>query len=508
MNIARLAERNVERFGEYAQLMFEGSTFTNVQLLDRASRLAAALADAGVKPGDRVGVMMPNMPEVPITYGAILRCGAVVMPMVFLLAPPEIAHILADSGATFVVTSPEFAPNVRLACRDVPNPPRLIVAGPDAAESDALFLDQMLRDATDPHPLFERDRDDLAVVMYTSGTTGRPKGVMLSHGNLTFNAESAARAVDLRDGDVSLQCLPQSHLFGLSSSVTASMFKITGALLRWFTAEGFFDAVTRLRAASSAVVPSMLTYMLSHPEFDACDWSGFRWVVVGAAPVPVELAEEFERRTGARVLEGYGLTETSPTVSVMRADEPRRLGSCGRPIPGIEVAILDDDDLPVAAAETGEVCVRGPNVMQGYYNQPDETALVMRNGWFHTGDMGFVDSDGYLHITERKKDLIIRGGFNVFPRDVEEVLYRHPAVQECAVVGAPDPRLGEEVVAYIVLRPGREAGEEEILRHCRESLARYKTPKRVKFVADLPKNPIGKILKRALRERAAEDFPA
>ncbi|HVL89244.1 MAG TPA: long-chain fatty acid--CoA ligase [Actinomycetota bacterium] len=506
MNVASLAERNVEKFGTYTQLWFEGREFTNVEMLEKAARFATALKDAGVKEGDRVGVMLPNLPEVGIAYGALLRMGAIVMPMVFLLAVPEIRHIIEDSEATIIITSPEFRPNVAAACEGIANPPRTIVVG-DTTPEGCLSYAQMVESPAEPHPVVERGADDLAVIMYTSGTTGHPKGVMLTHGNLLFNAENSAKAVDLRDGDVSVQGLPQAHLFGLASSITGSLFKVKGILLRWFTAEAFFEAVNTHRANSSGVVPTMLTYMLSHPQFDDVDWSSMRWVVCGAAPLPVEVAAEFEKRTGARVLEGYGLTETSPTVSVMRIEEPSRPGSCGKPVPNVEVAILDDDDRPVPAGETGEVCVKGPNVMKGYYKLPDATAEVMRGGWFHTGDMGHLDEDGYLYITERKKDLIIRGGFNIYPRDIEEIIYGNPKVQECAVVGVPDPSMGEEVVAYVVLRPGESLTEDEVMSLCRENLAKYKTPKYVRFIDSLPKNPVGKIMKKDLRDRAKGEIP-
>jgi long-chain acyl-CoA synthetase len=324
---------------------------------------------------------------------------------------------------------------------------------------------------------------------------------MLTHGNLLFNAENSASVTSTQDGDTSIGCLPLAHLFGLGSTLVAQMKKVKGILLPWFTAEGFFDAVNRLGAMHSACVPTMITFMLGHPGFDDVDWSHFKWVVIGAAPLPQEIAEEFERRTGARVLEGYGLTETSPTTSVMRLEDPRKPGSCGRPVPHVEVAILDDDDVPVPVGESGEVCIKGPNIMAGYYKMPEETSQVMRNGWFHSGDVGHLDEDGFLYITERKKDLIIRGGFNIYPRDVEEVLYEHPAVLEAAVVGVPDPKMGEEVKAYVVLRPGAVAGDEELLEHCRGLLARYKTPRWIEVIDALPKNPIGKVLKRELRER-------
>jgi len=501
MNIAVLGERNIEKFGEYNALVFEGRDYTNLEIFDLARRFSSALAGIGVKPGDRVGVMLPNIPEIGACYGGISRMGGVVMPMVFLLAVPEIRHIISDSGASAVITSPEFYPNLVEATKEVDNAPNVIVLG-DPTPDGALSFQKLVEAAPQDEGIVDRSENDIAVIFYTSGTTGRPKGVMLSHGNLMFNAENTSKVVPTRDDDVSVACLPLAHLFGMGSTMVGQLFRIKGVLMRWFSAEGFFQAVNDHGASSSAVVPTMLAYMLSHPDFDKVDWSSFEWLVVAAAPVPVELADEFEKRTGARVLEGYGLTETSPTVSVMRMQDPRRPGSCGRPVPGVEVSIFDDVDSPLPTGETGEVCVKGPNVMKGYYNLPDVTAEAMRNGWFHTGDMGHLDEDGFLYITERKKDLIIRGGFNIYPRDVEEVLYGHPSVLEAAVVGIPDPKMGEEVRAYVVLRPGENATAEELLAHAREHLAKYKTPKDVVFLDALPKNPIGKILKKDLREMA------
>ena len=503
MNIAVLGERNVETFGEYRTVWFEGREYTNVELLELAKRFSSALRDMGIAPGDRVGVMLPNMPEIGAAYGGISRMGGVVMPLVFMLAVPEIRHILNDSAASAVITSPEFYANISEAAKELPNPPTVIVLGdpvPDGARSFQALVDA----ATPDENIVDRAEDDIAVIFYTSGTTGRPKGVMLSHRNLLFNAENTSQVVPTRDGDVSIACLPLAHLFGMGSTMTGQLRKLTGVLLRWFSAEGFFDAVNNHGAKSSAVVPTMLAYMLGHPDFDKVDWSRFEWLVVAAAPVPVELADEFEKRTGARILEGYGLTETSPTVSVMRIEDPRRPGSCGRPVPNIEVSILGEDDKSLPAGETGEVCVKGPNVMLGYYNLPEVTADAMRGGWFHTGDMGHLDEDGFLYITERKKDLIIRGGFNIYPRDVEEVLYGHPAVLECAVVGVPDATMGEEVRAYVVLRAGERVTADELLAHARGHLAKYKTPKDLVFLDALPKNPIGKILKKDLREMAKQ----
>jgi len=502
MNLAMLGERNIERFGEYTSLVFEGREFTNVELQSRGARLATALAALGVAPGDRVAVMLPNSPEVGVCYGGILRTGAIAVPMVFLLAVPEIAHILGDCDAKVIFTSPEFYGNVKAAIKDLPNPPTVVVTGDAPGDPGVLPFDRLLADATDEHPIVDRDGEDLAVVSYTSGTTGRPKGVMLSHANLLFNAENTSTVAPTRDGDVSVTGLPLAHLFGIGSSLVIQLFKTKSVVLQWFTVEGFFDAVNRYQATSSAAVPAMVQLMLAHPGFDDVDWSHFEWIVVAAAPVPVEMAEEFEKRTGSRVLEGYGLTETSPTATLMRLDDPRKPGSCGRAVPNVELAILNDDDEPVPTGEWGEVCIKGPNIMAGYYNMPEETEKALRKGWFHSGDIGHLDDDGFLYITERKKDMIIRGGFNIYPRDIEEVLYGHPSIQECAVVGVPDPTMGEEVQAYVVLRPGQTATAEELVERCRAQLAKYKTPKWVSFMDALPKNPVGKILKKDLRELA------
>ena len=504
MNVAILGEENVERFGEYEALIFEDQTFTNVQMLDRARRFATALAGIGIKAGDRVGVMLPNVPEVSVSYGAVNRVGAVNIPMIFLLAVPEITHILEDSEAAAIITSPEFYPNVAQASAALKVPPKIIVAG-DVVPEGALSFSGLLEQATEAHPLVDRSDDDLAVVSYTSGTTGRPKGVMLTHGNMIFQGRNTSTILDVQEGDRAIGCLPLAHLFGLGSTLTAQMHKATGILLRWFTAEGFFDAVQRYGARSSGVVPTMLTFMLSHPEFDNVDWSTMRWVICGAAPLPVELAEEFEKRTGARVLEGYGLTETSPAAALTRMSDPRKPGSTGRAVPNVQIRAVDDQGNDVPTGEPGEIIIKGPNIMKGYYRMPEATDAAIKDGWFYSGDIGHLDDEGFVYITERKKDLIIRGGFNIFPRDIEELLYEHPGVLEAAVVGVPDPKMGEEVVAYITPRGEPVVTEEDILSFCRERLAKYKTPKYVKFIPALPKNAIGKILKKDLREMAKSD---
>lgn len=510
MNVAVLAERDLERHGPYEKIRFEGRSVSNEELMASVGALAASFALRGVGPGDRVLVMLPNCPEVPISFGATLRLGAVVVPVLFLLVEDELRHILKDAEPRIALTSPEFFSKLAAACATLERPPILVCLGDlpsDAPAGSETF--EALIGAGGSAPLVDRDSDDLAVLSYTSGTTGTPKGVMLSHGNALFNASASAAAVDIRDGDFGLQVLPLAHSFGIGAMLTGQMFRATGVMLRWFSAEGVFDAVTTQRVNNGSVVPTMLAFLLADPRIDSVDWSSLRWLVSGGGPLPQELANEFERRTGVRVLQGYGLTETSPTISVMRPSEPPRPGSCGRPVDGCEVRVIDDAGAVLPAGETGELQCRGLNVMLGYRGLPEQTAAVLdADGWFSTGDLGHIDEDGYLSITDRKKDLIIRGGFNIIPRDVEEVLHEHPSVAQACVVGAPHPTMGEEVVAFVVLREGVPGDEDALFAHCQERLAKYKTPRAIVFVGALPISGIGKILRRELRGQAAEVIAA
>jgi long-chain acyl-CoA synthetase len=490
MNLARLGDENVERFGEYVSLAFEGREWTNVEQQAMAHRFAHALRRLGLGPGDRAVVLLPNCPEVLQCYRAILALGGVIVPVVFLLSPDEVRHILADSEAKVVVTAPELLGKLD----GWPGPIVLVGGG-----VGGLAWDDLVAGQPDRITMVDRDDDDLAVILYTAGTTGRPKGVALSHANLTSNARAAASLYELDRTAWALMVLPLSHSYGLTVMNAGHILGTKGVLLRWFNPEGVLDTIQRYRVQSMAGVPTMFVYLLNYPDAGRFDTSSMRSWGSGAAPLPTELVEPFEKKFGGRLLEGYGLTEASPVVSAHRYSGVRKLGSVGQAIPGVEIAILDDADHAVPSGEVGEVCVRGPNVMQGYYRLAEETAAALRQGWLHTGDMGRLDGDGYLYIVERKKDLIIRGGFNVYPRDVEEVLYAHSAVAEAAVVGMRDPVMGEEVVAYIALKPGATTDEASLLSFCQSRLAKYKSPRHIRFLDSLPKSPIGKILKKELR---------
>ncbi|TMK17250.1 MAG: long-chain fatty acid--CoA ligase [Actinobacteria bacterium] len=501
MNLASLADDNLATYGEYEATIYDGRRYTNREQFEASNRFANALAALGVSPGDRVVVMLPNCPEVGQCYGAVLRAGGVVVPVLFLLATEELVHILGDSEAKVVVTSPEFAEKALEAAAAVQPAPVVVVVGGDVAGSlsyESLSLAQQ-PDA----PVVEREASDPALFMYTSGTTGRPKGVVLTHGNMLHQAEAIHEIAELDPTRLGLAVMPMAHAAGLVTWVAGMKNGGRGVLMRWFDPEGFCRNVQEYQISITALVPTMAAFLLNHPAMDAYDLSSLEQVIFGAAPASVELVRAFEEKTGAKVRGTYGLTEAAPVVTADRPSMSRKDGASGIALPGVEIAIHDEDDRPLTTGESGEICVRGPNVMAGYHHMPEETAKTLRGGWLHTGDIGYLDEDGYLFVVDRVKDMIIRGGFNIYPHDVEEVLAQHLAVAESAVIGVPDPVYGEQVEAFVVTRLGADATEEELLAFCRERLAKYKTPQRITFVPDLPKSQVGKTLKRVLREQAS-----
>ena len=491
-NLARLAEQTLERHGDHESLFFEGEWHRSARLHERARRLAQGLREAGVEPGDRVVVLMANCPEVGIAYNALWRAGAVVTPAIFLLPPPELRHIVDDAGARIVIATPEFADTAREAAPDA----RVI----STAEFEAL-------ESGGESPIAERSGDDLAALMYTGGTTGRAKGVMLSHENLWLCGKVAEETGHVPGIVRSLTSLPLSHAFGLLVTCVGLHATEPSAhvLMRWFQPESWLELAQEHRSQIVAVVPSMLHLLLAQPLEDY-DLSELRYVASGAAPLAPEVVHELARRLPKTELrEGYGLTETSALVSTTRPGHGRA-GSVGQPVPGMEVRILDDADAEVAIGEVGEICCRSPLVMRGYWRAPEQTEETIRGGWLHTGDLGRFDEDGYLYVVDRKKDLIIRGGFNVFPRDVEEALLEHPAVEAAAVVGLPDPACGEEVVAFVALSHKVEPAD--LVAWSKERIGGYKYPREVRVVPAIPLTPVGKIDRKVLRARLHEKVRA
>jgi long-chain acyl-CoA synthetase len=494
-NLARLAERSFEHKGDYEALLFEGRWHRSGELFERSQRLGAGLSELGVNPGERVAVTMANSPEVGIAYQALWRAGAVVTPASFLLPVEELRHVLADSEASAVITTPEFAEKVREASEGLDSLRFLISSGDDEGFVPLPALEQ-----SDPAPIVPRDDDELAALLYTGGTTGRAKGVMLTHANLDFSSAAAHASSYVPGINRGLVTLPLSHSYGLLVTTAGlhSPERGVGVLLRWFDPVAFPSLIAEHQLQISAVVPSMLQILLSQPLEDY-DLSSLRYISCGGAPLASEVAEQFMRRVpSVSIRQGYGLTETAALISTNPVGKERP-GSVGTPVPGTEVRILDEHGQELPVGEVGEICARSPGVMLGYWRSPDATAEAIQDGWLHTGDLGYRDDDGYLYVVDRKKDLIIRGGFNVYPRDVEDALLEHPALEAAGVVGRPDPEKGEEVVAFVALRPGAEATPEELVAWARRRIGGYKYPREIQVVDAVPLTNVGKVDRKALR---------
>jgi long-chain acyl-CoA synthetase len=496
LNLASIVTESSARVPDNVAVRLGETELTYAELDERSARLAALLAAHGVEPGDRVGVMLPNVPAFPIAYYGVLRAGAIVVPMNVLLKRREIAFYLSDSGAKLLLAWHGFAEEAQAGAEE---------AGAELIEVEPAGFAALLAEQEPTPGLAETDAGDTAVILYTSGTTGKPKGAELTHANLHKNADVSCRTTcEISAGDVVLGSLPLFHSFGQTVSMNASL--MAGATLtlvpRFDPAEALAtmqrDGVTHFYG-----VPTMYGALLHHPEREDYDTSALRTCITGGASMPVEVLHGFEDAFGAIVLEGYGLSETSPVACSNHPDDERLPGSIGTPLEGVEMKVVDENDQEVPQGEVGEIVIRGHNIMKGYWQRPDATEEAMRGGWFHSGDMARVDENGRYFIVDRKKDLIIRGGYNVFPREVEEVLYEHPKIREAAVVGIPHPELGEEVGAAVVTMEGEQLLAEEVSEHVKGNLAAYKYPRVVWFLDELPKGPTGKILKREIERPSA-----
>jgi long-chain acyl-CoA synthetase len=461
------------------------------ELDDRSARLAAVLRERGLQQGDRVGVMLPNVLEFPISYYGVLRAGGVVVPMNVLLKRREIAFYLEDSGAKLLLAWHGFGDEARAGAEE---------AGAELIEVEPQSFAELLGDREPDTEMADTGEEDTAVILYTSGTTGKPKGAELTHLNLHRNAQIASETTcEVQRGDIALGALPLFHSFGQTVSMNASMrVGATLTLLPKFDPGEALEVMQRDGVTHFYGVPTMYGALLHHPGREGFDTSSLRICITGGASMPVEVLRGFEEAFECELLEGYGLSETSPVASSNHPGRPRKPGSIGTPLREVEMKVVDEDDSEVAQGEVGEIVIRGHNVMKGYWQRPDATEEAMRGGWFHSGDMAKVDEDGYFFIVDRKKDLIIRGGYNVYPREVEEILYEHPKIREAAVLGVPHDQWGEEIGAAVVLHEGEQLGAEEVSDYVKERIAAYKYPRLVWFMDDLPKGPTGKILKREI----------
>ena len=467
MNLAANLIATARRQPDRAALALGAAELGYAELDAASARVAGMLRARGLGPGDRVGVMLPNVPQFAMAYYGVLRMGGIVVPMNPLLKAREVEHYVSDSGASLVLDDPAALPG----------------------------------DGEPDFGVAERDADDTAVILYTSGTTGKPKGAELTHGNLARNVDVMRGLISVQSEDVILGALPLFHSFGQTCGLnTAVASGACLALIPRFLPGDVLALVEHRRVTVFEGVPTMYAALLHAADRERCDVSSLRVCVSGGAALPLEVLHGFETAFGCVVLEGYGLSETSPVASFNRA-ELRKPGSIGTPVDGVEMRLLDPTPEGV-----GEIAIRGHNVMKGYWRNPEATRQAIDgDGWFRSGDLARVDEDGCYFIVDRKKELIIRGGYNVYPREVEEVIYEHPAVREAAVVGIPHPELGEEVGACVALKEGAEADEADVREFVRSQVAAYKYPRHVWFVDELPKGPTGKILKRAIEvpEQAA-----
>ena len=495
-SLQRLTEAAWARSGDESVLIFEGERHRGSDLAARVRRLSGGLREAGLRPGDRVVVCMANCVEVGLTYSAVWRAGGVTTPVLFLLSEHELHHVLADSEAAFVVTTGEFLPKVQAAAVSVPTLRGIILAGEPTVGTLSFADLERVADGD----LVDADPAGLAALLYTGGTTRRSKGVMLSHDAMSSSAW-AATVVGYDPATVtSLLPLPLSHAYGLLVTTLAlhQPDPTTTILMRWFDPPGWLGLAEEHRVQIGAVVPSMIQMLLAQP-LEGRELSSLRRLTCGSAPLLRETREEFERRLpDVELAEGYGCTESAALISASPVGAVRA-GSAGKPVPGVDLRLEAPDGSEAPIGSDGEICVRGPALMSGYWRSETETGYALRGGWLHTGDVGRVDADGYLYVVDRLKDLIIRNGINVYPRDIEDELLTHPDVVGAAVVGRPDPRVGEEVVAFVALRPGAAVGAQELVAFAAERISKAKYPREVKIVDTIPLTSVLKTDRKALR---------
>jgi len=493
MNVAQNLERSARLFPDAAAIVFEGRTVTYAELEARAGRAAHGLRALGVEAGDRVALFLPNIPEFAVAYLAAQKLGAVAVSVNALLRTDELRYLLGDSGAGVVFTTAELAP----LRGELPALREIVVCEGDAPGGRT--LDDLCAGQPDRFRAREMERDDPAAILYTSGTTGKQKGAVLSHGNVVSNYHATCHCVRSRPGDRHALFLPLFHCFGQDFILNAALGSAGTVLLhRRFDPEATPGLLREQGLTHLYAVPTIYIYLLNSGITPA-ELPELRYCFSAAATLPVEVARRWTEVFGLAIHEGYGLTETSP-FAAYNHELAHRPGSIGTPIENVEMKVVGPDDGEVADGEWGEICIRGPNVMLGYFGRPAESAEALRGGWFHTGDVGYRDEDGFFWLVDRVKDMINAAGFKVWPREVEEVLYTHPAVKECAVVGIPDEVKGEAVAAFVVLQSTGSATEDEVAAFCRERMASYKVPRRVRIVDAIPKSPTGKILKRILRD--------
>lgn len=490
---------------EPAIISDDGRVFTYSEFSQRVNRLANALPAIGITKGERIAVLFPNNPEFLEVLFAAAKIGAIAVPLNFRLASPELSYILNDCTASVLAYTPEFEEKVKVVkgADGGKNIKKFIRVGEGAGE-DEIDYEGLLSSFPDSSPGLKEQivDDDPHMLVYTSGTTGRPKGAILTHDNTHWNAINAVLRYMLSRKDTNLGAAPLYHIGGLSAGAVPTIF--TGGkvvLCRFFDPDQVLKMIESHKVTTMFGIPSMFLMMSESEQFEKTDFSSVRFFIAGGAPCPVSLIERYLGQ-GVTFAQGYGLTEAAPGVTaLLEEDALRKRGSSGQALFYVEIDIFDENNMELPTGEVGEIVVRGPNVFKGYWNKPEETEEALKYDWLHTGDIGYLDQEGFLYVTDRKKDMMISGGENIYPIEVENVLRAHPKVADVGVIGMPDAKWGEAPLALVVVEPGEKLGEEELIEFCRDRLARYKVPKKTIFLDELPRNSIGKILKKELRAK-------
>jgi long-chain acyl-CoA synthetase len=495
-------------------MIHEEQEFTNHQFLDWGKRLHEGLMGLGVQKGDIISMCLSNHPKIQPIFQGIFRSGAVAAPVMFALTATEINFILSDTKAVGVVTDTNSIKKIREAVQGLEHVKWIaVLEGEDNPTADTPEYSIATLLESSPREILPYISEyDLAMILYTSGTTGRPKGVMLTHKNLYAGAEAGIEASGLANWKTqphNVHVLPLAHVFGVTVMIMGLMLPdhlkgTYSVLLSWFDAEKFMELVQKYKIQRAVLVPTMIALLLNHPKTGDYDLTSLKEAVASSAPLPAEHARKFcELVQIDRVRNYYGCTENSAITATPRTGE-YSLSSVGKPMLGVELAIFDQNDNPLPPGENGEIVMKGPTMMKGYLNRPEATAETLQHGWLHTGDVGYLDDDGFLYISDRKKDMIIRGGENIYPAELESVMHEHPSIAEAAVVGRPDPVYGENVVAFVVLKQGETATADEIIEFMKIKVTKFKVPSHIHFINQIPKSPVGKVLKRELKRIDAE----
>ncbi len=496
-----MLEQQAQNYADKTYLFFEDKKFTYSQLNETVNKVANSLIKEGIGKQDKVCIHLTNRPEFIFTFFACFKIDAVAVPINPVLKSGEIEYILNNSDAKIVVSQEDIVSNVLSIQNKIPNIKKIICVGKTI--DGTVSFSNFIKNKNVLSPQVEVKGEDIAGIIYTSGTTGKPKGVLLSHKNYLANTKMIVDHMDMREDDRFLCVLPLFHVNGqVVTTLSTYLAGVCLVLAPRFSASLFFDWVEKYKVTSFSAVPTIYAMLLNHPDSEGRNLSSLRFCICGAAPMPVEVFNNFEKKFNVKIIEGYGLSEGTAGSIVNPLDGKRKIGSIGLPLKGQQVKILNNRDNELSPGKIGEIVIKGPNVMQGYYKNESATKEALKEEWLHTGDIGYTDKEGYFYITGRKKEMIIRGGENIYPREIEEVLYKNGKILEAAVVSIPDEIYGEEVYAFVVTKEGKEITEEEVISYCKERLADFKCPGKVVITnTSLPKTATGKIQKHIIKEK-------